>query len=101
MKNINAHNRDKCLKVRLNSKEYQTIKNNFAKTTYKYMSEYIRKMLLKKPVIGSYRDQTMEDLMNVLVELKNGLNSIGNSFNLIDLRIKKLPPLQHFTEYRA
>ncbi|AYD47312.1 plasmid mobilization protein [Arachidicoccus soli] len=97
MENINKNTRNKALKIYLSSEEYQVIRNNLAETTHLYMSEYLRKILLKKPIIGSYRDQTMEDLMNVLVELKNELNSIGNNFNLA---IKELHSLQHIAEYK-
>lgn len=97
MENMHENNRTELLRLRLTKAEYQIIKNNYAETTNKYFSDYARKMLLKKPVIGSYRDETMEDLMNVLVELKNELNSIGDNFNLA---AKKLHSLQQITEYK-
>lgn len=97
MENTNKNNRTQWLHLRLTEAEYQVIKNNFTQTTNRKLSDYARKMLLKKPMIGSYRDQTMEDLMSILVGLKNELNSIGNNYNQA---VKKLHSLQQIADYK-
>lgn len=89
-------------KIRLNlgltQEEYQIITNNFNQTMDRRIPDYIRKVLLGKPMIGCYRNRTMDDLMNVLVGLKNELNSIVNTYNQT---FKLLSTVEQITEDKS
>jgi len=67
--------------VRFKQAEYNIINASFQKTTKRKLSEYIRFVLLEKPVTVYTRDQSMDDLMAQLVLLKNELSAIGSNFN--------------------
>ena len=67
--------------VRFKEAEYNIINASFKKTTKRKLSEYIRFVLLDKPVTVYTRDQSMDDLMAQLVLLKNELSAIGSNFN--------------------
>jgi len=67
--------------VRFKQAEYNIIDASFQKTTKRKLSEYIRFVLLEKPVTVYTRDQSMDDLMAQLVLLKNELSAIGSNFN--------------------
>src|SRR5690606_363741 len=45
------------------------------------MSEYSRSVLLKKPVIFTYRNRSMDDVLEELIQIRNELNYIGINFN--------------------
>lgn len=85
-------NRTKWLHVRLTEKEYQQILLGFTKTTTRKLSDYIRKVILGKPIIGSYRNQSMDDFVAGMIKLKTELNSIGNNLNQV---VKKLNTFQY------
>jgi len=81
------NNRTKWLHLRLTEAEYNKIHSAFAKTTTRRLSDYARKILLGKPMIGSYRNRSMDDFMAELIRLRTELNGIGNNFNQV---VKKL-----------
>ncbi len=67
--------------VTIKPQEYNRIIASFKKTTKRKLSEYIRYVLLDKPVTVYIRSQTIDDLMAELILLKNELSAIGNNFN--------------------
>lgn len=73
--------RNKSLKTRLNEKEYNKIQELYKKTTCQSISEYARSILLKKPVIIKYRNQSADELLSEMINLKNDLNAIGINYN--------------------
>ena len=73
--------RNKWLHIRLNETEYNAISNNWQKTTHKELSDYARRVLLKKPVIVNHRNQSADEILAELILLKNELHAIGNNYN--------------------
>jgi hypothetical protein len=73
--------RKKWLHIRLNDTEYKTITNQWQKTTSKELSDYARKVLMKKPVTVNHRNQSADELLAEMIRLKNELHAIGNNFN--------------------
>lgn len=73
--------RTKWLHVRLTDKEFEALQRQFSKTTQRKMSAYTRDILLGKPMIGSYRDQSLQDILTELSKLRKDLNGIANNFN--------------------
>jgi hypothetical protein len=54
-------------------------------------------VLLKKPVVVKYRNQTAEESLDTMVRLKNELNAIGNNYNQA---VKKLHSLNTVPEIK-
>lgn len=73
--------RNKWLHIRLNESEYSAISNHWQKTTSKELSDYARKVLLKKPITVNYRNQSADELLSEMIRLKNELHAIGNNYN--------------------
>lgn len=92
------NNRIKWLHVRLKLEEYNTIHRNFSKTTCRKLSQYIRKILLNKPITTNYRNQSLDDFMAEMIKLRNELNGAGNNFNQA---VKKLHTLDKIVEFKA
>jgi len=80
-------NRDKHLHVRLTPEEYQKLFKQFTTSSSQKLSEHIRKILLDKPIKMYHRNQSIDDLMAVLILLKDELNAIANNYNQV---VKKL-----------
>lgn len=83
--------------VRFKPEEYNKVSLFFKATTKKKLSEYIRYVLLEKPVTVYTRDQSVDDLMTELVRLRNELSAIGSNFNQL---VKRLHTAGHFQELK-
>jgi hypothetical protein len=92
------NNRTKWLHLRLKPEEYTKLQKQFKKTTCRKLSEYARKILLGKPVVATYRNQSLDDFMTEMMQLRGELNSIGNNVNQ---SVKKLHTLQQISEFRS
>lgn len=84
--------------MRFKPEEYSKVTISFKATTKKKLSEYIRFVLLEKPVTVYTRDQSVDDLMTELVRLRNELSAIGSNFNQL---VKRLHTAGQFQEIKA
>jgi len=75
------NNKTEWLHLRLTFDEKTKIEKAFKKTTCRKLSDYARKILLGKPVVATYRNLSLDDLMAELIKLRSELNAIGNNFN--------------------
>ena len=83
--------------VRFKPEEYNKVTISFKATTKKKLSEYIRYVLLEKPVTVYTRDQSVDELMAELVRLRIELSAIGSNFNQL---VKRLHTASHFQEIK-
>ncbi|MBS1519833.1 MAG: hypothetical protein JST50_02460 [Bacteroidetes bacterium] len=74
-------NRSRWYNIRLKPDEYRLLNGRFQKTQFRKLSEYMRSVLLEKPVTVNYRDKAMDDVLEELVLLRRELNAIGNNLN--------------------
>ena len=91
-------NRSCLLQVRLTPEELKAIKQSASHSTSRKFSDYIRKVILGKPVILTHRNQSLDDFMTEMIALKNELNAIGINYNQL---IKRLHSLEHLQEIKA
>lgn len=84
--------------VRFKPEEYNKVTISFKATTKKKLSEYIRYVLLEKPVTVYTRDQSVDELMTELIRLRSELSAIGSNFNQL---VKRLHTASHFQEMKT
>ena len=58
----------------------------------------MRRSLFEKPIVTTYRNQSLDDFMAEAMKLRNELNGIGNNFNQA---VKKLHTLYQVAEFRS
>ena len=90
--------RKKMVVVRMNSGEFEQLEKLCKQTTERSVSSYLREVALKRPVIVKYRNQSADDFLREMLELKNELNAIGNNFNQA---VHKLHILDKIPEFRS
>ena len=73
--------RNKWLHIRLTDRELLKLKANLGETVHDSLSEYSRRILLKKVVIGRYRDTGMQELLKELTALKRDLHGLATNYN--------------------
>ena len=86
------------ISFRVKPEEYDNIYKLFQQTTCRKLSEYARKVLLKKPVVFKYRNQSADAFLTEMILLKNELSAIGNNFNQA---VKRLHTLDHNSQMRS
>ncbi|MEC5143195.1 plasmid mobilization relaxosome protein MobC [Chitinophaga sp. 212800010-3] len=86
----------KWISIRVKPEEYKQIFQLYKATTCRKLSQYIRAVLLQKPVTVKLRNQSADDLLAALIALKNELSAIGNNYNQA---VKKLHTLREQPEY--
>ena len=79
--------RDKWVHLRVSQGEYDRLHARFKNTTCRKLSEFIRDILLKRPVAVYYRNKSADEFLPVAIQLKNELNSIGVNINQVVKRI--------------
>ena len=84
--------------VRFKEEDYQKIFLRYKSTTKQKLSEYIRAMMLEKPVRVLTRNKSLDDFMAEMILLRNELKAIGNNFNQA---VKKLHIIQDDTEIKS
>lgn len=90
-------NRTKLITLRLTPAEYQQLNTRFKATTCRKLSDYLRKVLLTGKVTVLTRNQSLDDFMAEMIELRNQLSAIGNNFNQA---VHKLHILDKIPEFR-
>ena len=81
MKKRKIEVRKKMIVVRMNKTEFGQLEKFKKESTERSMSNYLRKVSLKKPVTVKYRNQSADDFLKQMLELKKELNAVRNNFN--------------------
>ena len=84
-------------KIRMNHAEMEQLKNLKKKTTERSISNYVRKVVLQRPVIVKYRNQTGDEFLKEMIQLKKELNAIGNNFNQAVHKLHLLDKIPEFS----
>jgi MobC-like protein len=98
MKKLESEVRKKMVVVRMNETELNQLTKLQGKTTEKDTSSYLRKVALQKPVTVKYRNESADDFLLDMLNLKKELNAIGNNFNQA---VHKLHLLDKIPEFRV
>lgn len=92
-------NRTKWLTIRLTEEEYGQLEKLSSQTTSRSISDYGRRVLLQKPVSVRYRNQSLDDFLTDMLQLRKELTAVGNNFNQAVHRLHTLhivPEIQHW-----
>ena len=85
--------RTRIVPFRLLPKEYTKLEASWKKTTVRKLSEYLRRLIFNKPVTGYVRNQSLDEFMAEMVQLRKELNAIGVNFNQAVHRLHTLDHL--------
>jgi MobC-like protein len=87
------------LTVRLNDQEHKELDGFYEASTCRQLSDYVRKIILNKPVNIKYRNVSVDDFLKEFLQLKKELNAIGNNFNQAVHKLhtlEKIPEFHHW-----
>lgn len=89
--------RSRTICLRLTVPEYRKLEEKWQKTTFKKLSDFLRSQLMQKPVVATFRNRSIDDLVPELRQLRLELNRIGVNFNQ---SVKKLHVLHETPEFK-
>ena len=92
------NNRNKWIHLRVTPTEYKKINTGFGQSTKRNISEYIRAILLEKPITVYTRNRSYDDFVTEMILLRNELKAIGNNFNQA---VKKLHVMNQSAEIKS
>lgn len=77
--------------IRLSPEEFERLQKKFQSTIHRKLSDYLRQLVLEKPVTVLHRNQSLDDFLALTNRLKNELETCGCRFeeaikNLQNLR---------------
>jgi hypothetical protein len=96
MKKSEKELRKHFVKTRMNDDELNLLLKLQQRTTEKDTSSYLRKVALQKPVTIKYRNESADDFLLDMLNLKKELNAIGNNFNQAVHRLHLLDKIPEF-----
>ncbi len=91
-------NRNRWIHIRLSEAELKKIEAGFSRSTNRKRSEYIRHILLGKPVTIYTRSKSLDNFLEEMITLRRELNWIGNNFNQT---VVKLHTMSHISEIKT
>lgn len=78
------------ISFRVTPAEYGAIQLNMKATTSRNLSEFARRVLLNKPVVVRYRNESADHFLTEMIQLRKELHAIGNNFNQAVKRLHTL-----------
>ncbi|QSW88468.1 plasmid mobilization relaxosome protein MobC [Flavobacterium endoglycinae] len=90
--------RNRWLHIRLTKEEFEQIDRNFKASVCRKRSDFVRRNLLRIPIALKYRNESLDNLLHELIQLRTQLNFFGNNFNQ---SVKKLHTLFEISDLRV
>jgi len=88
--------RNRVVGLRFTPQEFERLDGWRKQSTTPELSEFIRRALFHKPITFQQRNQSLDDFMAEMMQLRTELNAIGNNFNQA---VKKLHTLDRLSEF--
>jgi hypothetical protein len=96
MKRENS-NRTRSIHLHLTEQEYEQIDSRCKASTCRNRNEYIRKQIFNKRIVTTYRNESLDDLMEENIVLTGEVRAIGKSIHQI---AKKVDSLKYLPELK-
>jgi len=90
--------RNRWLHIRLTKEEFEQIDRNFKVSACRKRSDFVRRNLMRKPIVLRYRNESLDKLLQELILLRSQLNFMGNNFNQ---SVKKLHTLFEISDFKV
>jgi len=96
MEQLNT-NRSRIIGLRLTITEFGEVEKKWKASNCRKLSDYVRRLIFGKPLVSSYRNKSLDELMAELMLLRKELNAIGNNFNQA---VHRLHTLDHLPQMK-
>jgi len=83
----NENNRNKWLHIRLTNREMVNLKKDFNGTSHPNLSEFTRRKLLGKVIIGKYKDTRSQELLKEVAGMRRTLHGLATNYNQLTKKV--------------
>jgi hypothetical protein len=91
--------RNHWLTIRLNDEEYEQLTDLFRQSVHRKISDYARRVVLKKPTNVRYRNVSIDDFLTDMIQLKKELGQLANNFNQAVHKLHTLERIGDFQQW--
>lgn len=91
-------NRTRKVTLRLKPEEYLKLEQKFKATTCRKLSDFIRRQLFDKPIVTTYRNESVDSFMEETILLRNELTAIGKNINQIAKKLNSVSDISDLKE---
>lgn len=90
--------RKKWLTIRMNEEEYAELTRLWKRTTSGSLSDYVREVVLKKPIYVKYRNLSADAFLSEIIALRKEFKAVGFNYNQV---VHKMHTLENIGDFRA
>jgi hypothetical protein len=101
MKKKEIPNRGRKVSIRLQQAEYDQLVQRYKESTCWKMSEYIRDVLMNRPITVRRRNQSADEFLSVALQLKKELQALGSNYNQVVRKMHRLQDKAGLLEWIA
>jgi hypothetical protein len=101
MKKKEIPNRGRKVSIRLQQAEYDQLVQRYKESTCWKMSEYIRDVLMNRPVTVRHRNQSADEFLSVALQLKKELQILGSNYSQVVRKMHRLQDKAGLLEWMA
>ncbi|MEO8255572.1 MAG: plasmid mobilization relaxosome protein MobC [Flavobacterium sp.] len=91
-------NRTRKVTLRLRPEEYLKLEQKFQATTCRKLSDFIRRQLFDKPIVSTYKNESVDNFMEETILLRNELTAIGKNINQIAKKLNSVSEMSDFKQ---
>lgn len=95
---MKVNNPKRFLSIRLTPAELQEVYKQLKSTTCRSLTEYVRKVVTRKPVIVKFRNQSADELLLIMIDIKNSLEKIAEQSDE-QVKQKLLPEIEEIKAF--
>jgi hypothetical protein len=89
---VQRQHRHKLLIFKLNETEFKKLQEDFSNSTKRNRSEYLRSLIMGKPIAVYTRNKSLDLLLDEMILLRRELHAIGNDFHQAVKKLLLPPP---------
>jgi hypothetical protein len=84
--------RNKMVSISMSQREHEALLGKYEETTYRVFGHFLYALIMRKPLIKKYRNQSLDDIYQSLVDIKSELEKIDRAFNSAIEKLGVSPP---------
>jgi hypothetical protein len=87
--------------ISLTKDQYDKFYKQFSNSTHIYFGRYLKNILMAKPVTQYFRNKSLDEMLAVMNQLKNKMESVDRLFKMISEKLQIAPAHVHVARWQS
>jgi hypothetical protein len=87
--------------INLTKDEWSKLYKQFSDSTHIYFRRYLKDILMAKPVTQYFRNKSLDEILAVMNQLKNKMESVDRLFKMISEKLQIAPSHVHVARWQS